>query len=120
MLHFAVSFLSVIAKKDRFLAPTFFLPFPPRNTTMLGFLFLSSVDRLMHLFCPLYRRSCRFIPWFFGTPLLFPLTVVVLFWTSFSLRFLCHLCLLGFELLSLCASLLSPILFSPHVVLLSP
>ena len=61
----------------------------PQST--FGFPFFSSVvhDRLMHLFCP-DRRSCGLIPWFFGTPLIFPLTVVVLLWTSFSLRLLCQ------------------------------
>ena len=63
-----------------------------QGTPTFGFPFFSSVvhDRLMHLFCPLYRRSCGLIPWFFGTPLIFPLTVVVLLWTSFSLRLLCQ------------------------------
>ena len=42
----------------------------------------------MHLFCPLYRRSCSLIPWYFGTDLIFLPTVVVLLWTSFSLRLL--------------------------------
>ena len=41
-------------------------------------------DRPMHLFCPLCRRSCSLIPWYFGTLLISLLTVVVPFWTSFS------------------------------------
>ena len=39
---------------------------------------------------PIVRRSCNLIPWFFGTSLIFPPTVVVLLWTSFSLRLLCQ------------------------------
>ena len=42
----------------------------------------------MHLFCTLCRRSCSLIPWYFGAPLIFLLTVVVLLWTSFSQRLL--------------------------------
>ena len=63
-----------------------------QGTPTSGFPFSSSVvhDRLMHLFCPLCRRSCSLIPWFFGTSLIFPPTVVVLLWTSFSLRLLCQ------------------------------
>ena len=41
----------------------------------------------MHLFCPLYRKSCSLILWCFGTLLISQPTVVELLWTSFSLRF---------------------------------
>ena len=63
-----------------------------QGTPTFGFLFSNSVvhDRLTHLFCPLCRRSCSLIPWFFGTSLIFPPTVVVLLWTSFSLRLPCQ------------------------------
>ena len=60
-----------------------------QGTPTFGSPFSSSVvhDRLM-LFCLLCRRSCSLIPWFFGTPLIFLPTVVVLLWTSFFLRLL--------------------------------
>ena len=45
-------------------------------------------DRLVHLFCPLYRKSCSLIPWCFGTHLMILLTFVVPLWTSFSPRLL--------------------------------
>ena len=58
-----------------------------RGTPTFGSPSSSSVvhDFLMHLFCPLCRRSCSLIPWCFGT-LPNPLTVLVPLWTSFSLR----------------------------------
>ena len=44
--------------------------FCSRGALTFCFPFSSSVvhDRLMHLSCPLYRRSCSLIPWCFGTP----------------------------------------------------
>ena len=85
--------------------------FCSRWTLTFGSPFSSSVvhERVMHLFCPMYRRSCSLIPWCFGTILIFLPTVVVLLWTSFSLRLLsqaasgsncCSLALLCCPLLS--------------------
>ena len=73
-----------IASRSSTQAHRFFL----RGTPTFGSPFSSSVahDRLMHLFFPLYRRSFSLIPWCFGTPLIVQPTVVVLLWTSFSLR----------------------------------
>ena len=87
-----------------------------QGTPTFGSPFSSSVvhDRLMHLFFPLYRRSCSLIPWCFGTPLTVQPTVVVLLWTSFSLRPFSQLASLS--LAPLCCT---PALLRPHVVLLS-
>ena len=62
-----------IAFRSSTQAPRFFM----RGTPTFGFLLSSSVvhDTLMRLFCPLHRRSCSLIPWYFGT---FLPTVVVL------------------------------------------
>ena len=75
-----------IASRSSTQAPHFFL----RGTPTFGSPFSSSVVhvRLMYLFCPLYRRSCSLIPSYFGTSLIFLPTVVVLLWTSLSLRLL--------------------------------
>ena len=54
-----------------------------------------------------------------STQLIVPPTVVVLLWTSFSLRLLSQHCPLGSELLPFCASLLPPALFRPYVVIFS-
>ena len=75
-----------IASRSSTQALRFFL----QGTPTFGSPFSSSVvhDRLMHLFCLMCRRSCSLIPWFFGTLLIFLPTVVVLLWTSVSLRLL--------------------------------
>ena len=75
-----------IASRSSTQAPRFFL----RVTPTIGSPFSSSVvhDKLMHLFCPLYRRYCSLIPWCFGTPLIFQPTVFWCFSTSSSLRLL--------------------------------
>ena len=75
-----------IASRSSTRALRFFL----QGTPTFGSPYFSSVvhDRLMHLFCLLCRRSCSLVPWFFGTLLIFLPTVLVLLWTSFSLRLL--------------------------------
>ena len=93
-----------------------------QGTPTFGSPLSSSVihDRLMHLFCLLCRRSCSLIPWVFGTLLIFLPTVVVLLWTSFSLRLLSQPASLSTRVRIAVPLRLfvAPALFRPHVVLL--
>ena len=104
-----------IASSSSTQAPRFFL----RGTPTFGSPFSSSVahDRLMHLFFPLHRRSYSLIPWCFGTLLIVLPTVVVLLWTSFTLRPLSQLASLSTRgRIAVHLRLCCPLLSSDHML----